>query len=91
MASVYVANRRQKNSPVWSRAIEGNKLMTELSPESTAATKVIAKACRWYDRRQAVQGAPREQKAREFGRYEQSGHELAEAVEKYRNAKAGQP
>lgn len=64
----------------------------ELSPESKAATKVIAKACTWYDRRRAVQAAPREQKAREAGRYEQSGNELAEAVEKYRKAgKAGQP
>jgi hypothetical protein len=62
--------------------------MTELSPESTAATKVIAKACHWYDRRQAVQTASRDQKARAVGRYEQSGNELAEAVEKYRKSGA---
>lgn len=49
-----------------------------------AATKVIAKACKWADSRKAVQVAPPEQKAREAGRYEQSGNELAEAVEKYR-------
>lgn len=49
-----------------------------------AATKVIAKACTWADRRKAVQVAPPEQKARAAGRYEQSGEELAAAVEKYR-------
>jgi hypothetical protein len=49
-----------------------------------AATKVIAKACTWYDRRRAVQVAPPSEKAREAGRYEQSGNELAAAVEQYR-------
>lgn len=62
--------------------------MTELSPENTAATKVIAKACHWYDRRKAAQKAPPDQKAREAGRYEKSGQELAEAVEKYRQSGA---
>ncbi|MGI4717234.1 MAG: hypothetical protein ACRYGO_07415 [Janthinobacterium lividum] len=66
--------------------------MDQLSPENTAATKVIAKACSWVDRRRAVQAAPKEQKAREVGRLNRSGDELAEAVEKYRKAgKAGQP
>lgn len=66
--------------------------MDQLSPESTAATKVIAKACNWVDRRRAVQAASKDQKAREVGRLNQSGDELAEAVEKYRKAgKAGQP
>lgn len=55
-------------------------------------TKVVAKACKWADRRRAVQAAPKDQKAREVGRLNQSGDELAEAVEKYRKAgKAGQP
>lgn len=54
-----------------------------------AATKVIAKACTWYDRRKAVTKAPPEQLAREAGRYEQSGNELAEAVEKYRQTEQG--
>jgi hypothetical protein len=49
-----------------------------------AATKVLAKAGTWYDRRQATQAAPIAQKAREAGRYEQSGDELAAAVEAYR-------
>lgn len=62
--------------------------MTELSPENAEATKVIAKACKWYDRRRAVQAAPHDQKAREAGRYKQSGNELAEAVEKYRKVGA---
>ena len=61
--------------------------MTELSPENHAATKVIVKACDWYDRRKAVQAKPDD--AREAGRYKASRRELAEAVEKYR--KAGQP
>lgn len=66
--------------------------MNALSPESEAATKVIAKASTWFDRRRAVQAAPQHQKAREAGRYEQSGHELAEAVERYRKVgKASQP
>lgn len=60
--------------------------------QEKAASKVVAKACSWYDRRQNVQIAPKSQKAREAGRYEKSGDELAEAVEKYRSAgKAGQP
>ncbi|GEM_PF-5023733 len=66
--------------------------MNQISPESKAATKVIAKACSWAARRKAVQSAAPGQKAREAGRYEASGKELAEAVEKYENAgKAGQP
>lgn len=64
--------------------------MDKLSPENTAATKVIAKACSWYDRRKAVLVAPKDQKARESGRFEQSGKELAEAVEKFRR-QGGQP
>lgn len=52
--------------------------------ENYAATKVIAKACTWYDRRKAVAHAPASEKARAAGRYEQSGNELAEAVEQYR-------
>lgn len=61
-----------------------------LSTESYAATKVIAKACKWADRRRAVQVAPKSQKAREAGRYEESGDELAEAVEKYRKIEEGE-
>jgi hypothetical protein len=49
-----------------------------------AVTKVLAKAGTWVDRRRAAQKAPPAQKAREVGRYEQSGHELAAAVEAYR-------
>ena len=58
--------------------------MTTLSPESHAATKVIAKACNWVDRRRAVQAAPECDKAREVHRLRASGNELAEAVEKFR-------
>ena len=68
--------------------MKGYKLTSELSPENTAATKVIAKACTWYDRRRAVQAKPDD--AREAGRYRLSRRELAEAVEKYRKA-GGQP
>jgi hypothetical protein len=65
--------------------------MSTVALDSKAATKVIAKACTWADRRKAVQVAPAGQKAREAGRYETSGKELAEAVEHYRAAgKAGQ-
>lgn len=63
--------------------------MSTLSPENQAATKVIAKACNWVDQRRAVQAASQDQKARQTGRLNKSGDELAEAVEKYR--KAGQP
>jgi hypothetical protein len=52
--------------------------------DNYAVTKVLAKACNWYDRRKAVSIAPPSQKAREAGRYEESGNELAEAVEMYR-------
>lgn len=57
--------------------------------QDKAASKVIAKAVTWADRRKAAQVASRDVKAREVGRYEKSGDELAEAVEKY--AKASQP
>ena len=60
----------------------------QLSPESHAATKVIAKACSWADSRRAVQAAPQDQRAREVGRLRKNGDELAEAVEKYRKAGA---
>lgn len=59
--------------------------MTELSHENYDATKVIAKACTWADRRKAVQIAPASEKAREAGRYAKSGDDLAEAVEQYRS------
>lgn len=58
--------------------------MEQVSPETTAMSKVVAKACTWVDRRRAVLIAPQDQKARESGRFEQSGKELVEAVEKYR-------
>lgn len=60
--------------------------MDRLSPENKEATKVIAKACTWADRRKAMQAAPEDQVAREAGRYKVSIHELAEAVEHYRKA-----
>jgi hypothetical protein len=64
--------------------------MDKLSHESKAATKVIAKACTWADRRKSMQSASEDQIARESGRYRVSINELAEAVEHYRKAeKAG--
>lgn len=59
--------------------------------DNQAASKVIAKACTWADRRKAAQAATRDQKAQEVGRLKKSSAELAEAVEKYRGTKAGQP
>lgn len=65
--------------------------MDKLSHESKAATKVIAKACTWADRRKSMQSATQDQIARETGRYRVSINELAEAVEHYRKAeKAGE-
>jgi len=58
--------------------------MNTLSPENKAATKVIAKACNWADRRKAAQKAPEGERRRAHGRLVVSGDELAEAVEKYR-------
>jgi hypothetical protein len=55
-----------------------------MEAENYEATKVIAKACNWADRRKAVQIAPPSEKARAAGQYKESGHELAEAVEKFR-------
>ena len=51
-----------------------------------AATEVLVKADKWLDRRQAVSSALPHQVAREAGRYEKSGEELAQAVVKYRKA-----
>lgn len=51
-----------------------------------AATEVLAKADKWVDRRRAAASAPPDKKAREVGRYEKSGEELASAVLKYRKA-----
>lgn len=78
--------KQQKKGPVKSRAEKGNITMNTVPLDSFAATKVIAKACNWADRRKAVQIAPPSEKAREAGRYEDSGDELAAAVEKYRKA-----
>lgn len=78
------ATKQQKKGLEKSQAKRGNATMSTVSPDSTAATRVIAKACTWADRRKAVQIAPPGQKAREAGRYEVSGKELAEAVEHYR-------
>jgi hypothetical protein len=58
--------------------------MDTVTLNSKAATKVIAKACNWADRRKAAQAAPLEEKARAIGHLKQSGNELAEAVEKLR-------
>lgn len=58
--------------------------MERIALNSTAATKVIAKACIWADRRKAVQVTPAKEQRRAQGRLEVSGEELAEAVEKYR-------
>ncbi|TWI69035.1 hypothetical protein IP91_00100 [Pseudoduganella lurida] len=63
--------------------------MKNLPPDHPAATKVIAKACTWVDRRKAAQCAPVEEKARAAGKLKVSGNELAEAVEKYRRAGEG--
>lgn len=79
------ATKRQKKGPEESRAVKGNATMSTVSLDSTAATKVIAKACAWVDRRKAVQVAQEgREKAREAGRYEASGKELAVAVERFR-------
>lgn len=59
--------------------------MDKLSHESKAATKVIAKACTWVDRRKEVQVAPARDQRRAQGRFEVSSNELAEAVEHYRS------
>lgn len=77
--------KQQKKGPEQSRAVKGNATMSTVSLDSTAATRVIAKACAWADRRKAVQVAPEgREKAREAGRYEVSGKELAVAVEHFR-------
>jgi hypothetical protein len=79
------ATKHKKEGPEESRAMKGNATMSTVSLDSTAATKVIAKACAWADHRKAVQAAPGgREKAREAGRYEVSGKELAVAVEHYR-------
>lgn len=57
-----------------------------LSHESKAATKVIAKACTWAERRRTAQVAPAKEQRRVQGRLQVSENELAEAVEKMRAA-----
>jgi hypothetical protein len=85
MGSGYVT-KQEKKGPGESRAEKGISTMSTVSLNSKAATKVIAKACSWADRRKAVKDAPPGQVAREAGRYDVSGKELAEAVEHYRKA-----
>jgi len=82
------ATSRKKNGPAKRQAEKGIEAMSNVALNSKAATKVIAKACTWADRRKAVSSAAPEQKAREAGRYEASGNELAEAVEHYRKTEA---
>ena len=64
--------------------MKGCKLIDAILPETRAAAKVVAKACSWYELRQATQAALGDEKARISGRFQQSPNELAEAVEKYR-------
>ncbi|SDC66918.1 hypothetical protein SAMN05428966_10277 [Massilia sp. PDC64] len=60
--------------------------MSNLPLDDLAATRVIAKACNWADRRRAVQDAQPTEKRIAEGRYKVSRIELAEAVEHYRKA-----
>jgi hypothetical protein len=60
--------------------------MSNLPLNDAAATKVIAKACTWADRRRDYQDAQPNQKRTAEGRYKVSRIELAEAVEHYRKA-----
>jgi hypothetical protein len=83
------ATKRQKKGPEENRAVKGNATMSNVPLDSFAATKVIAKACTWVDRRKAVRKAAPAEKAREAGLYKVSGKELEEAVEHYRK-QAGQ-
>lgn len=85
MASGF-GTRRQKNSPVETRAEKGISTMSNVPLDSFEATKVIAKACNWADRRRDVQDARPADKRLAEGRYKVSRIELAEAVEHYRNA-----
>ena len=81
---------KQKNSPAGRRA-ERNTQVNTLSLDSKAATKVIAKACTWADRRKDVAVAPARLQRKAQGRLDVSGDELAEAVEKYRKAGSNPP
>lgn len=56
--------------------------MTETT-EATPRDKVVAKACKWLESRQAKAAATGEQKARAQHRHKKDGDELAEAVEKF--------
>lgn len=58
--------------------------MNRIALEGKAASKVIAKACTWADRRKAAEDAAPAEKKRAVGRYKVSKIELAEAVEKFR-------
>lgn len=78
--------KRKKKGPEESRAVKGNAQMSNLPLDSFEATKVIAKACNWADRRRDVQDAPPADKRLAEGRYKVSRIELAEAVEHYRSA-----
>lgn len=53
-------------------------------PKATALDKVVAKACKWADSRQARAVATGEHKPRAQFKHKQDGNELAEAVEKFR-------
>ncbi|MFZ3286590.1 MAG: hypothetical protein WA191_07040 [Telluria sp.] len=55
-------------------------------PKATALDKVVAKACKWLDSRQAKAAAPDEQRRRAQFKHLRDGNELAEAVEKFRKA-----
>lgn len=75
-----------KKTARWEPGLERIETVSTLSPETHAATKVIAKACSWADQRRIVRDAAADQKGRAIGRLAKSSDELAEAVEKYRKA-----
>lgn len=52
--------------------------------EQAALDKLVAKACKWADSRNAKAAATGQDKVKAQSRHRQDEHELAEAVEKYR-------
>lgn len=52
--------------------------------QAAALSKVVAKACKWHDSRQAKAGTTGKQKDRAQSRHREDGNELSEAVEKYK-------
>lgn len=65
--------------------------MPDKIAQEFAVSKVVARACQWFDRRnetRALKNGPQRDRVRALGRYEVAGEALAESVQELRKTEA---